>query len=226
MFNSRILKNFQIDSANWSNNDLLFSVVFKELATKSMVIPLRAIYLRISDIFGRSYVKKCIKSENTWVQVLGNVAVICLKRHAVIKCNTNSLRFHFNYFFAFEPGMYKFISDFEEGDTIIDVSANIGVYSIASYLLKNTNTFSIEPFAENFASLQGNIDINGFNDFINPLQIAISNYDGVGELLYNAENTEPGVANQSLGFEGKDEADSNRVSRPVDVQKIDSFVLE
>lgn len=61
------------------------------------------------------------------------------------------------------------------GATVIDIGANIGVFSIkAARQAKDVKVFSFEPFPRNFEMLKENIRINNLNNFIFPARFAVS----------------------------------------------------
>ena len=71
-----------------------------------------------------------------------------------------------------EPETLNWIKTFEKNDNLIDVGANIGIYSLyAAY--KGINVVSVEPDALNYALLNLNIRINNYGDKIVPYSIAL-----------------------------------------------------
>jgi len=84
-----------------------------------------------------------------------------------------------------EPHTIRWIDDFlETGDTVYDVGANVGVYSLyiaAKFGLK-VKVLSFEPEALNFAQLNRNIYSNGFNSIISAYCFAIANKTEIGTL--------------------------------------------
>ncbi|MCH2664381.1 FkbM family methyltransferase [bacterium] len=66
---------------------------------------------------------------------------------------------------------------FKPGDTVFDIGANIGQYSLyaAKRLNRKIRVLAFEPEALNFAKLNRNIVLNGMVDTIVPYPIALSN---------------------------------------------------
>ncbi len=61
------------------------------------------------------------------------------------------------------------------GATVIDIGANIGVFSVkAARHAKDVKVLSFEPFPRNFEMLKGNIGINHLDNFIYPVRLAVS----------------------------------------------------
>jgi FkbM family methyltransferase len=81
-----------------------------------------------------------------------------------------------------EPDTLDWIdAHFKPGDTVFDIGANIGQYSLyaAKRLEKDLKILAFEPEALNFAKLNRNIVLNGMVDVIVPYPIAISNRTAV-----------------------------------------------
>ena len=91
--------------------------------------------------------------------------------------NNNSLeKFRFKTIFTKEPETIFWIKKINKKDTLIDIGANVGVYSL--YAGKNNiKTFSIEPFQKNYKSLKQNIRLNNLKN-VKALNLAISNFKG------------------------------------------------
>lgn len=66
-------------------------------------------------------------------------------------------------FFEKEPDTLKWIEGFEPGDVLIDVGANVGMYSIWAALTRNVQVFSFEPESQNYALLNKNIILNNLS---------------------------------------------------------------
>lgn len=71
-----------------------------------------------------------------------------------------------------EPETLEWINTFDKNDTLLDIGANIGLYSLyAAY--KNHKVIAIEPDALNYALLNLNIRANNFSNLIVPFSVAI-----------------------------------------------------
>ena len=71
-----------------------------------------------------------------------------------------------------EPETLNWIRDFHYDDKLLDIGANIGIYSLY-VAFKGINVISIEPDSLNYALLNINIRINNYSDRIMPYCIAI-----------------------------------------------------
>lgn len=82
------------------------------------------------------------------------------------------------------------LSLLQPGDVFVDVGANIGYFSVlaASVVGEQGAVFAFEPDPENFRLLQHNIALNGLQHCITPVQAALSNTAGEGQLFLSADN--------------------------------------
>jgi len=77
-------------------------------------------------------------------------------------------------FFTKEPETVNWISTFRPEDTLLDVGATVGLYSLLA-AKRGAKVVAFEPEPQNFAVLTRNVYINGLSDMIVPLNLAISN---------------------------------------------------
>ncbi|MGE3314027.1 MAG: FkbM family methyltransferase [Planctomycetaceae bacterium] len=63
-----------------------------------------------------------------------------------------------------EPETIEWIESFGPSDVLIDVGANVGMYSIWAAATRGTRVFAFEPEAQNFALLNRNIQLNGLGE--------------------------------------------------------------
>lgn len=66
-----------------------------------------------------------------------------------------------------------FADDFKDTGVVVDIGANIGAFSIQAAMLGAKKVYAIEPESDNFAILKKNIEANGLQDIIKPINIAI-----------------------------------------------------
>lgn len=123
-----------------------------------------------------------------------NAEVTIADRRALWRVSSTLVRHHFQYPFALEPGMWRWIAGFSADDVLLDVGANVGVYTIASSVLRDARVLALEPFAPNVEALRRNIRLNGVDDRVSVLPIAAAARDGEGLLSFGVEV--PGVADQ------------------------------
>jgi hypothetical protein len=64
--------------------------------------------------------------------------------------------------FSKEPDTIEWIGGFAEGDTLLDIGANVGMYSIFAARTRGARVFAFEPESQNYAILNRNIHLTGF----------------------------------------------------------------
>ena len=81
-----------------------------------------------------------------------------------------------------EPKTLEWISNFDQDDTMFDVGANVGMYSIWAAATKGINVIAIEPESQNYAVLNKNILLNNLKDKVTALCFAMSDEEKISEL--------------------------------------------
>jgi FkbM family methyltransferase len=99
-------------------------------------------------------------------------------------------------FFSKEPETVNWIKSFKETDTLLDIGANIGIYSLYS-ASRGHKVISIEPQAMNFACLVLNIMDNKFGSLIKTYLFS-SHYNLNISQLNLLEGSDWGTANSSF----------------------------
>ena len=85
-------------------------------------------------------------------------------------------------FFSKEPETIEWIAGFAEGDTLADVGANVGMYSIFAARARGARVFAFEPESQNYAILNRNIHLNGLSHLVNAYCAAVSERAGFAQL--------------------------------------------
>ncbi len=96
----------------------------------------------------------------------------------------------------------------KETDTVVDIGANIGVFSILASKYTKNNVFAFEPVLENFKLLESNIRLNKAKNII-PIRMAIADKEGEKSLFISSNN--PG----GHSFHFKDECSKKIVVKTV-----------
>jgi len=99
-----------------------------------------------------------------------------------------------------EPETIEWIETwFRPGDVFYDIGANVGAYSLVAsgWLKGNVNIYAFEPGFMNFVQLCKNIQLNGADKVITPLQIGLS--DQAGIMPFHYQNLFTGGALHALG---------------------------
>ena len=88
----------------------------------------------------------------------------------------------------------RLMSSIEDGSTVVDIGANIGVFSVkAARYKKDIRVLSFEPMQGNYEALKENIRINNLENFIVPYKIAVSG-NGEDKVLYFKDKDSGGAS--------------------------------
>ena len=91
-----------------------------------------------------------------------------------------------------EPDTIKWIDQFQSGDVLLDVGANVGSYTIYAAACCRTPVIAIEPSPENFACLCRNIRENSVGDIVYPFCVAGNDKEEVTTLHTYPHGIYPG----------------------------------
>ena len=83
--------------------------------------------------------------------------------------------------FRTDPEVCEWIDSFKENSTVVDIGANVGLYSLYA-AKKNHKVYAFEPESLNFSCLNLNIFDNNLNDKVLAFPIAIDNEEKVSKL--------------------------------------------
>lgn len=109
------------------------------------------------------------------------------------------------------------------GKTFVDVGANIGTTTIPALLVHGFSAaIAFEPEPSNFRLLRVNAILNGLDDRVRALQVAVSDVAGSGTLLVHGDNS---GAHQLVGS-GSSGADEFTGSIQVRLVSLDQLVAE
>jgi len=81
-----------------------------------------------------------------------------------------------------EPCTLEWIAGFEPGDILVDVGANVGMYTIWAAVTRGTRVFSFEPESQNYALLNRNILFNNLQDRVKAYCVGLSDKPGLTDL--------------------------------------------
>lgn len=104
--------------------------------------------------------------------------------------------------FLFEPGLWRWMAGFEPDDTLLDIGANVGIYTIAAAGLFGVRVAALEPYAPNLQTLRHNVAANRLGDRVTVLPFAATDTERTGRLFH--EGGGAGAAAQH--FEGEADA--------------------
>lgn len=81
-----------------------------------------------------------------------------------------------------EPVTIAWLDSLQEGDVLVDVGANIGVYSLYAAKKRFCRVFAFEPESQNYAALNYNINLNHSDNLVKAYCLALSNKISLGVL--------------------------------------------
>ena len=115
-----------------------------------------------------------------------------------IGCTNWITHFRWYLFEKKEPEVrYFFGRHLTTGDTVFDVGANVGVFSLyVAALRRDSTVYAIEPEISNIARLRENILANAFQEWIKPICAGVNDRMGITRLFLSSE--EPGAAVHSI----------------------------
>ena len=84
-----------------------------------------------------------------------------------------------------EPGTIRWISEFADNDSLLDIGANVGTFSLFA-AIRGHRVVSIEPESQNFALLNENIFVNKLDDRVRAYNVALSDAIGATSLFLSS----------------------------------------
>lgn len=105
------------------------------------------------------------------------------------------LRWRAKTFFTEEPETIKWLESFKKDDTLWDIGANVGLYSIYAAKAAGCKVVSFEPEAQNYALLVENIFLNNVQGKVEPANVPVTSALGIGKLHVHSL-TKGGAYNQ------------------------------
>ncbi len=96
-----------------------------------------------------------------------------------------------------EPETLEWISGFSPDQTLVDIGANVGMYTIWAAITAGVRVYSFEPESQNYAILTENIRLNNLQDSVTAFCTAISDRTELGELFLG--QTDAGGSGHTYG---------------------------
>ena len=96
-----------------------------------------------------------------------------------------------------EPETIEWIATFTPGDVMVDVGANVGMYTIWAAMTRGTQVYAFEPEAQNYALLNRNIQMNRLTEQVTAFCAAVMDDTRFDKL--NLSTGEPGGSCHSFG---------------------------
>jgi FkbM family methyltransferase len=84
--------------------------------------------------------------------------------------------------YAKEPCTLEWIAGFKADDILVDVGANVGMYSIWAAATKRAKVFAFEPESQNYSLLNRNILANQLQGLVKAYCMGLSDHGGLSDL--------------------------------------------
>ena len=84
--------------------------------------------------------------------------------------------------FEKEPCTIEWIAGFGRGEILVDVGANVGMYTIWAAKTRAARVYAFEPEAQNYALLNRNVVLNDLGERVMAYCLALSDVEGFSEL--------------------------------------------
>jgi len=84
--------------------------------------------------------------------------------------------------FEKEPITIEWIAGFKSSDVLVDVGANVGMYTVWAAKTRGVRVYAFEPESQNFALLNRNIFLNEIGALVNAYCLALSDVAGLSQL--------------------------------------------
>jgi FkbM family methyltransferase len=99
--------------------------------------------------------------------------------------------------FTKEPDTIAWLKQMKSGEVMVDVGANVGMYSVFGAVCRGVQVHAFEPESQNYALLNSNIALNGLSGRVVAYPLALSDSSGANK-LYLSDFT-PGGSCHSFG---------------------------
>lgn len=107
------------------------------------------------------------------------------------------LKWRVDSLFTKEPCTIDWIAQFRAGEVLVDVGANVGMYTVWAAKTRGVRVFAFEPESQNYGLLNRNLMLNGLGESVRAYCLALSDAAGFSEL--HLSNTNPGGSAHQLG---------------------------
>ena len=110
-------------------------------------------------------------------------AVVSYQDHKLIYCTPNiATLWRVQTLTEKEPVTIEWIAGFDEGAVLVDVGANVGMYTMLAAVTRAAMVYAFEPESQNYALLNKNIVMNKVFDRVRAWPVALSDATSFGEI--------------------------------------------
>lgn len=153
--------------------------------------------LKLSHVLGALSAERTFKSPVAARNGATHASIEIAGRKLRLRLTSNQVRSATDVQFALEPGMLRWFAGFTPSDVLVDIGANVGMFSVLAAGISGCRVVAIEPFSVNVADLEHNVAANGLQDRVTVLHAAASDRERMDTLYFG--QTYAGAANQSFG---------------------------
>ena len=128
--------------------------------------------------------------------------------------------------FRKEPITITWMDNMKQGDTVIDIGANVGMYSLMSAVSRKVNVYAFEPEASNYNLLCQNIRLNNVQDKVTAYCAGTLDYDGFSVLnIAQDRDVGPGGSCHTVDEEKNFDLSKMNVAfkQGINIVKLDTF---
>jgi len=145
-----------------------------------------------------------------------------LGEHIRLSCRNSMVHERCETFLSKEPETIEWIKSVASGETLFDIGANIGLYSLLA-AKRGSRVVAFEPESQNYSVLNANIHLNSLDENITCLNIALSDRVGLDYLYVPVFSS--GTSFNQLGFSPQPVAEQLRsgLKQAVLSYTLDSF---
>jgi len=122
---------------------------------------------------------------------------------------------------AIEPALLARILRLRDDDVMLDVGANIGIYSVLA-AARGARCISVEPFPINIVELRHNIEANGLTDRIKVIEKAVGKAAETGRMAYSRDIA--GIGAQNIQYSDRFRPDRKRPEITIQIETVDNLV--
>jgi FkbM family methyltransferase len=107
------------------------------------------------------------------------------------------LKWRVDSLFTKEPSTIEWIAQFDADEVLVDVGANVGMYTVWAAKTRGVRVFAFEPESQNYGLLNRNLMLNGLGGQVKAYCLALSDRPGFSEL--HLASLDPGASCHQLG---------------------------
>ena len=128
--------------------------------------------------------------------------------------------------FTKEPGTIEWLDKIKPKEILLDIGANVGMYTIYAAAVREATVYALEPESQNYSLLNKNIRLNKLDHIVGAYCIGLSNLNSFDYLFMG--NMDAGDGNHAVGeplnFELKSFEDTVGFAQGCITYKLDSLV--